>query len=184
MRIKYLLSGFISIKDYKIMKLEFKEIEKIQSVILKYQYIIIEKKEDLKVLYNGINDFWNVNSLWKKIQRENGIMMAMVDGNIPIAFGAALKRGGNGVLFRIRKADSYVGALYTYPQFRGKKVMQMFLYELLKQVEKKWDAKNTVLCVMPDNIPAQMAYQKVGFHFIGERKFLRVLKLNIPYYRI
>lgn len=82
--------------------------------------------------------------------------------------------------YRIENCEFFVKYVFVYEKFRGKRVASKLFEELFKKT-----GENTLtLAVRKNNISAIKAYQRLGGKSICENKFLRVLKLNIPYYKV
>ena len=111
-------------------------------------------------------------------------MIAIIDDKIPIAFGVLLKKGSKGTYFKIKKTDAYIGALYTFPNFRNQGYMTQLIYKMIELAQNEWNAKTISLCVLEDNLKAKSLYKKIGFFKVSVKYFVKIYKYKIPYYKI
>ena len=129
----------ITIKKYYIMRKQIKNCEKSDVFLLPpKKFIEINKKEDLTPLLSEEPDYFDCKKVYKRIKKLNGIMIAVIENDCPVAFGTVIKKGSNDELFKIRNTDVYLNYLYTYPKFRGKGIMPILMDELINKAAERW----------------------------------------------
>ena len=148
------------------------------------QAVVVDNVEKLDILSSVENDFWEVVHLYNLARKEKGILIAIIDDKIPIAFGVLLKKGSKGTYFKIKKTDAYIGALYTFPNFRNQGYMTQLIYKMIELAQNEWNAKTISLCVLEDNLKAKSLYKKIGFFKVSVKYFVKIYKYKIPYYKI
>ncbi|MEO9510861.1 MAG: GNAT family N-acetyltransferase [Flavobacteriaceae bacterium] len=135
-------------------------------VLLNYEQSLIkaERPFDITIKDDPINYY----DLRQMIFDENAcVLVAEVDDNI-IASGYAIAKRARHYLNH--EYYSYLGFMFTDPDFRGQGVNAKIVDELkIWSLEKGF--KEIRLTVYQDNIPAIKAYEKVGFkrHIIEMR---------------
>lgn len=82
--------------------------------------------------------------------------------------------------YRVRKCEFFVKYVYVYEKFRGKRVASKLFEELFD----KFQISEVKFAVRTNNHSAIKAYRKTGAEEIARRKFIRILKFNIPYYKV
>ncbi|WP_222983537.1 GNAT family N-acetyltransferase [Flagellimonas meishanensis] len=87
------------------------------------------------------------------------VVVAEVDGRI-VSSGYAVKRSARHYLDH--EYYSYLGFMYTHPEFRGEGINGLIMERLLEW-SKQRGLEEVRLTVYEDNIPAIKAYEKVGF---------------------
>ena len=94
-----------------------------------------------------------------------------------------MKRGGNEVMYKIRNIDAYLFAVRVYDEFRGRRYAEEMIGWLAEK-EKREGISEIYLAVKKTNASAIKAYERIGFHKIGSRTFIRIWRVNIPYYSL
>lgn len=94
-----------------------------------------------------------------------------------------MRRGGTEVLYKIRHIDYYLFALRVFEEYRGNGYAGEILTTVIDMLAQK-GAERFYLTVKKDNVPARKVYDRLGFKVIGKRFFVRVWKMNIPYYQL
>lgn len=94
-----------------------------------------------------------------------------------------MSRGGIEVLYRINDIDAYLFAVRVFESFRGNSYSSMMISWLAKNLREK-GIKELYLTVKKSNISAIKVYENLGFEKIGDRFFVRIGKVNIPYYSL
>jgi len=90
-------------------------------------------------------------------------------------------RGGTHVEYKIRNVDAFVFDVFVNPAHRGHGYAGMMLRELMAYLATS-GIHDAYLAVSLDNTDAIRAYEKAGLRKVGHRKFLRILKVNIPFH--
>lgn len=92
-------------------------------------------------------------------------------------------KGTDDLEYRIRNIDAYIFDVYVNSSYRGKG----YAGEMIRQLMEYLRAENidsAHLAVSTKNDKAIRAYEKAGFSTVHDRSFARVLKINIPYYKL
>lgn len=84
------------------------------------------------------------------------------------------------IQYRIEYIDFFVKYVYIYPKYRGKRLVQVLFCRLFETIDKE----KIFLAVRKNNMAAIKAYEKIGGKAVSKKKFIRILKLNLPYYKI
>ena len=82
--------------------------------------------------------------------------------------------------YRIKNCEFFVKYVFVYEKFRGRGIASK-LFEYLFQT---FNINEVVFAVRVNNHSAIRAYVKTGAEEIARRKFIRILKFNIPYYKV
>ena len=90
-------------------------------------------------------------------------------------------RGGNDIEYKIRNIDAYIFNVYVNQNFRGNGFAGEMIYQLMNMLHENGIEK-AYLAVSLKNKNAIRAYKKIGFVNVSDRKFVRILKINIPYH--
>lgn len=91
-----------------------------------------------------------------------------------------MKKGGNEVLYKIRKIDSYLFALRVFSEYQGKGYGEEIMTQVIEELHN--DGVDTVfLTVKKNNKQAIHIYDKLGMKAIGRKFFIRIGRYNIPY---
>ena len=100
--------------------------------------------------------------------------------NQPVGCIRVMYQGGNEVQYRIRKIDAFGFYFDVFPEFRGNRYIEFFIYSMLKHLEAKGITK-LYASVRKNNIAALKAYKHAGMKIEAEKKFYRFIKWRIPY---
>lgn len=90
-------------------------------------------------------------------------------------------RGGNDIEYKIRNIDAYIFNVYVSQTYRGNGFAGEMIYQLMNLLHNN-GVEKAYLAVSLKNMSAIRAYEKIGFVNVFDRKFVRVLKINIPYH--
>ena len=82
--------------------------------------------------------------------------------------------------YHIKNCEFYVKYVYVYEEFRGRRLTS----ELFRQLFLNYDITRVVFSVRKNNEIALKAYKRIGAKVIANKKFARVLRLTLPYYKI
>ncbi len=128
------------------------------NTLLEFEQGVIEAERPFDAtLKNGKIKYYELNEL---ITSEDAEIVVVENNKQIIASGYALKKKAKQYL--AHEFYSYLGFMYTDPDFRGKGVNALIVMAL-----KEWSLKNGLteirLSVYQDNEPAIRAYEKIGF---------------------
>ena len=92
-------------------------------------------------------------------------------------------KGGVEVMYKIQNIDAYLFAVRIYSEYQGNGYAPEMISWIIKELhEKGFDT--IYLTVQKKNKRAIKIYEKLNFKVIDQRSFIRILKLNIPYYTL
>lgn len=135
-------------------------------VLLQFEQGVISAERPFDpTLGKGKITYYDLNEL---LNSEDAKVVVVESGTKLIACGYALKKKARHYLNH--EFYSYLGFMYTHPDFRGKGVNGMVVESL-----RKWSLSKGLteirLTVYDENIPAIKAYEKMGFkkHIIEMR---------------
>ena len=146
-----------------------------------YHYRIV-KENDLSILKLG--DFSVANMLpylRKEKPYSTGLLFFEDQTNRPVGYIWVVRRGGNEMSYRIRNIDALISCVCVFKEYRGRNIANTMLSEIVNLLIKE-NAQKVALGVNTDNISAIHAYKKAGFNVVGQKKYLRILRRNIPYH--
>lgn len=92
-------------------------------------------------------------------------------------------KGGNDIEYKIRNIDAYIFDVYVNKAHRGSGYAGQMIRCVMDYLHSK-GIDTAYLAVALSNKSAIRAYEKVGFTTEYDRKFARVLKVNIPYHKL
>ena len=92
-------------------------------------------------------------------------------------------KGGNDLEYRIRNIDAYIFDVYVNEKYRGKGFAGEMICQLMDYLHEK-GIDSAQLAVSMTNKSAIRAYEKTGFVSMADKRFARVLKINIPYHEL
>lgn len=146
-----------------------------------------ERLKAFEVNYENINLIQGNKSLGKMMQKEQdyikGYGFINESGDV-IGRIFVMKRGGNELLYKIRKIDTYIVGLKVFEGYRGHNYAGEILTWLFENLHRN-GIQDFYLMVKKDNMSAIHCYQKIGYQIIGSRYFVRLLgRINIPYYTL
>lgn len=101
----------------------------------------------------------------------------------PIGTIWVMYQGADDLEYRIRNIDAYIFDVYVNSKYRGKGYAGEMLRELMEYLHNK-GINTAYLAVSKRNISAIRAYKKTGFTTVADKKFVRFLKINIPYHKL
>lgn len=126
------------------------------------------------------NDFFNANIF---LQKKAIVLGARIDNN-PVAYGAAILKGGKSTYFRVLNSDMCFCGLYTYYNYRRQGIMKSLMKELYNRALINENIEVLSLNVRPDNSTAKKLYNGLGFKTIKTVTFLKKWIFKFPYYNI
>ncbi len=92
-------------------------------------------------------------------------------------------RGTNDIEYRIRDIDAYIFDIYVNEAYRGNGYAGEMICQLMNRLYDK-GINSAFLAVSKKNNSAVKAYVKTGFKTVDEKRFARILKINIPYHKL
>lgn len=92
-------------------------------------------------------------------------------------------RGADDLEYRIRNIDAYIFDVYVNNLHRGKGYAGEMIRQLMEYLHDK-GINTAYLAVSMSNSSAIRAYKKTGFTTVADKKFVRFLKINIPYHKL
>jgi len=144
------------------------------------EFIVKEMNED--VLEDmKISEFGNLQArILKNKYPDKFCGLALYLGNDICGYICGLRPMSREVQYQIKNCEFFVKYVFVYEEFRGKRIASKLFEELFKKLEEN----SLTLAVRKNNISAIRAYNCLGGESVCEKKFLRVLKLNIPYHKV
>ncbi|NJB70740.1 ribosomal protein S18 acetylase RimI-like enzyme [Saonia flava] len=135
-------------------------------ILLKYEQGVISAERPFDVtLADDPISYYDIRAM---IESEDAqVAVVEKDGEV-VSSGYAIKKSAKPYL--IHKEYSYLGFMYTHPDYRGQGLNKKIL-EFLKEWSYAKGLKEIRLTVYEDNLPAIKAYEKAGFekHIIEMR---------------
>ena len=84
------------------------------------------------------------------------------------------------VQYKIKNCEFFVKFVFVYEKFRGQGIASKLFEHLFNTL----DINEVLFAVRTNNHSAIKAYKKTGAQEIGRKRFIRILKVNIPYYEV
>lgn len=180
MRLKLFGKNFFRIYKHLIMKISYKDV--------KYspESDIVLRKIDLKHIAEElapIGTTVTVANLNRLIRRNTSLCEGFVleVKGVPVGTIWVMYKGADDLEYRIRNIDAYLFDIYVNDKFRGNGYAGKMVVQLLEYLYVR-GIKVAYLAVAHTNKSAISAYKKTGFAVVCNKKFARVLKLNVPYH--
>ncbi len=101
----------------------------------------------------------------------------------PVGTIWVMYQGANDIEYRIRHIDAYIFDVYVNENYRGNGYAGEMLCLLMKYLHKR-GIDCSYLAVAKTNKSAIKAYKKAGFKSVADKKFARILRINIPYHEL
>lgn len=101
----------------------------------------------------------------------------------PVGTIWVMYQGANDIEYRIRRIKAYIFDVYINENYRGNGYAGEMICLLMKYLHER-GINSSYLAVAKTNKSAIRAYKKVGFESIVDKKFARVLRVNIPYHEL
>jgi ribosomal protein S18 acetylase RimI-like enzyme len=154
--------------------------------------ISYEKNEDYhieRITVNNISECSNgeFNTSFMKSYLLN--QEKMVDGFLlkyhenPVGYIWIMYKGGNEAQYRIRNIDSFLFDVCIFENERGKGHSKVLMQEVLCYLNSK-GIDDVYLAVRRNNKIAINLYKKIGWEIICNKTFIRICRVNIPYYKL
>ena len=141
-------------------------------------------EQDIEILKNG---YFSVANMTKYLRKEKkystGLIFFEEESEKPVGYIWVVRRGGNEMSYRVRNIDGVLSCVCVFNDFRGRNIANLMICAIIELLKTE-GCNNVALGVNRDNTAAIRAYTKAGFRIIGEKKYIRVLRKNLPYYKI
>ena len=175
-----ILRGIISFRHHYIMKISFDDsIEAEQN-----SDISLVKVNDDSELVPGT---YSVNLQKRIIDANPGkcdtYILKDCETKSSIGILSVMYKGGDELEYKIRDIDAFIYNVKIDENHRGKGYAGRMIAMLGECLRAK-NINEAYLSVSTDNISAIKAYKKSGFEIVAEKKFIRTMKKNIPYYSL
>ena len=141
-------------------------------------------EDDIGVLKKG--DFAVANMLpylRSESKYASGLLFFEENTNVPVGYIWVIRRGGNEMSYKIRNVDGLISCVCVFSEFRGRNIANLMISRIV-DILKTEGCTNVALGVNTDNTAAIRTYKKAGFEVLDEKKYLRVLRKNIPYHTV
>lgn len=139
---------------------------------------VTEKSEEM------IDGPYSIRTAKKIVSANKGYCDVFVASDVnghKIGTISVMYRGGNDIEYRIRNIDAFIYNVFVDTEFRGNGYAGDMIRILMQHLYGKGINK-AYLAVSTNNHKAVRAYEKVGFVTEKDLRFVRVLKINIPYW--
>lgn len=184
MGIKLFGKNILQVYRHRIMRIDYKTVVKDASSIRKCSFRRIKKSSiarDMEAVGSTITTA-NLERLVKTNPHLCEGFILYDPGNTPIGSIWVMYRGGNDLEYRIRNTDAYIYGVYIRPEYRGNGWAGVMISRLMRYLHIRKRIDCAVLAVSRKNASAIRAYRKAGFADIGDKEFIRFMKINIPYH--
>lgn len=182
MGIKLFGKNVFQLYKHHIMKIDYKDLinYKINSTFKLRKINFDNIDEELKPIGTTISltNLRKLLSINKTLVE--GFIFEGMDSN-KVATIWVMYKGGNDLEYKIRNIDAYIFDVYVNKQFRGNGYAGEMISQLMDYLHKK-EIETAYLAVSFTNQQAYNAYKNTGFTTVYDKKFVRALKVNIPYH--
>ncbi len=175
--------NIFQIYTHHIMKIEYETIAG-KSEQSSYTLCKIDSNSILDKL-SSIGTTVRVSNLKHLLQVNGNRCEGFVFGGTDTSIGTiwVMYRGANDLEYRIRDIAAYIFDVYINRKYRGKGYAGEMLRQLMQYLYNK-GLSTAHLAVSKTNISAIRAYEKTGFTTVADKRFVRFLKINIPYHKL
>ena len=145
--------------------------------------IAVQAQSDSLIICNGYKDesYIELALLLKNRSLCEGFIFS--DAGRPVGTIWVMYQGANDIEYRIRRIEAYIFDVYINENYRGNGYAGEMICLLMKYLHER-GINSSYLAVAKTNKSAIRAYKKVGFKSIVDKKFARVLRVNIPYHEL
>lgn len=181
MNITFLGKRIVHKYHHYIMTLKLDQFKRIKCDGYKYREVT---KDDIEILRQG--EFSVANMLPYLTSEKNqstGLLFFDIKNGSPVGYIWVIRRGGNEMSYRIRNIDGLISCVCVFKEYRGLNIANLMISTIVDLLKEE-GCTSVSLGVNTDNVSAIRAYEKAGFKVTGEKKYLRVLRKNIPYHTI
>lgn len=137
-------------------------------------------------LHECADSAFSINIMAQYIKNQNDkaigyLFKEKISGNA-IGYAWVMRKGGDEIQYKIRNIDAFLFDVFVSNQYRGKRFVNVMISYIAQKEFRETD--KIYLAVRVDNVSAIKAYERIGFETQEEKRFLRILKKNIPYYKL
>ena len=181
MNISFMGRRIFHIYDHDIMKLDICDYKSVNRCGYKCRRITLN---DIDILKKGDFSLANMLPYLKKEKNySTGLLFIEENSNLPVGYIWLIRRGGNDMTYRVRKTDGLISCVCVFEKYRGHGIAGVMIDGIVKLLKTE-NCKEVKLGVRSDNYSAIKAYKKAGFYKVDSKHFVRILRKNIPYYKI
>ncbi len=120
--------------------------------------------------------------LKEKVGETEGFLF--FNGDEPVGYLWIMYRGGNHFQYRVRNIDALIYHIEVFPDFRGNGICGLMMRQTFEYLQSKRNITCAYWSVRKNNISAIRSYDKLGATQVKRKRFIRLLKINIPYCKI
>lgn len=114
---------------------------------------------------------------FKKMLETNDYGLFAVIGGKPVGYGWAKNKGSKDYFFEIN--ECYLCRFFVSNSYRGLNIYPTIIQELIIKMNKEEGIEKFYIAVENTNKPSIKGISKLGFKFIKEYSFLRILKITL-----
>lgn len=182
MHIKLFNRNILMTYNHLIMK---RDIDSVNSKIDQREFELVPiTLDNIGALEGG---YFSVFSMRQLLENDkpyvDGYMITDIKSGKCLSYAWIGHQGYNQRHYKLRNTDAFLFKVATMPEYKGKGYCGK-LIDAIADIVSNSGTKEILLAVMNDNASAIRAYEKNGFEVIGKRKFIRLLRYNIPYYEL
>ncbi len=181
MNITFLGKRIVHNYHHYIMTLNLDQFKGIKCDGYKYREVT---RGDIEILGQGEFSVANMLPyLASEKKYSTGLLFFDKKNGNPVGYIWVIRRGGNEMSYRIRNIDGLISCVCVFKEYRGQNIANLMLSKIVGLLEEE-GCTSVSLGVNTDNVSAIRAYEKAGFIVTGEKKYLRMLRKNIPYHTV
>lgn len=141
-------------------------------------------EDDFEILKKGDFSLPNMTPYLRKEKKySTGLLFFEDKANNPVGYIWVIRRGGNEMSYRIRNIDALISCVCVFKDYRGRNIANLMISEVVN-ILKAENCNQVALGVNTNNNAAIITYIKSGFRIVEEKKYFRVLRINVPYHII
>ena len=177
--IKLLDHNFFVFNDYIIYRADFSTItrEKAQFEMRKITL------DNMNLCSKGDFSMARIHKYLEEKAKETEGFLFFAEGN-PVGYLWIMYKGGNHFQYRVRNIDSLIYQIEIFPEFRGHGACGHMMKQAFEYLQAQKNINDAYWSVRKNNKSAIRAYDKLGATQVDRKRFLRVLKVNIPYLKV
>lgn len=177
--IKLLNHNFFVFNDYIIYRADFSTITRAE-VQFEMRKITLD---NMDLCSKGDFSMARIRKyLEEKAKETEGFLF--FDGGNPVGYLWIMYKGGNHFQYRVRDIDALIYQIEIFPEFRGHGACGHMMQQTFEYLQTQKNINDACWSVRKNNKSAIRAYDKLGAKQVDRRRFLRVLKVNIPYCKV
>lgn len=139
--------------------------------------------DDIEILKKGDFSLPNMIPYLKKEKKYSTGFLFFDASDKPVGYIWVVRRGGNEMIYKVRCVEALISCVCVFKEFRGRNIANIMIGKIVELLRNN-GGKEVALGVRTDNAPAIRAYEKAGFKVTGEKRYLRVLRKNIPCHEV